>query len=88
MARLFYKTIKTKLFEFTKEFKGLIFLYCLWIKLTKNDEVFKNKSFADLAFGSKIKKNGNIIIEELLAIQPNQFSTTILVLIFSHFSNI
>ena len=63
-------SIKNKLFEISKKLKELKFQQNLQIELTKNDEVFKDKIFADPEFDSEKLEFNDVNID----IQHNQIS--------------
>ena len=72
MLNLISSFFAYNLFEVTKEFKEIKFQQNIRIKFTKNDEVFKNKVFADQWFDSQEIELNLINIDELLDTQHNQ----------------
>ena len=69
--------LKNKLFERTKELKGFEFQQNLRIESTKNDDVFKNKIFADLWFASEKIEFNDMNTDELIVIHNNQLSSKV-----------
>ena len=61
--------------NYVKQLRNLTKFKCqqnLWIYITKNDDIFKNKFFADLCFDSEEIEFSGINIDQLFDIQHNQ----------------